>query len=179
MAKAALRTEATPLAERLRAQAAHYREKGYDGIAEDLERDAAEAAAMAKALRGGGLPTLPPRPRLHATVLARARPTQAAPRVTPEPQGESPLPPLRAKDYPPCPSSMDTVPSERLAFRTLLSVNDACGKAGVSRRTIYNWLAAGRLDHVRTAGGNVRIFEDSLFRTARRAAGAGASEGLT
>ncbi len=35
---------------------------------------------------------------------------------------------------------------------------------GVSRRTIYNWLASGKLDYVRTAGGSVRIFADSLWR---------------
>jgi excisionase family DNA binding protein len=35
---------------------------------------------------------------------------------------------------------------------------------GVSRRTIYNWLASGKLDYVRTAGGSVRIFVDSLWR---------------
>ncbi len=35
---------------------------------------------------------------------------------------------------------------------------------GVSRRTIYNWLATGKLEYVRTAGGSVRIFVDSLWR---------------
>jgi excisionase family DNA binding protein len=35
---------------------------------------------------------------------------------------------------------------------------------GVSRRTIYNWLAGGKLEYVRTAGGSVRIFVDSLWR---------------
>jgi excisionase family DNA binding protein len=35
---------------------------------------------------------------------------------------------------------------------------------GVSRRTVYNWLASGKLDYVRTAGGSVRIFVDSLWR---------------
>ncbi len=35
---------------------------------------------------------------------------------------------------------------------------------GVSRRTIYNWLASGKLEYVRTAGGSVRIFVDSLWR---------------
>lgn len=35
---------------------------------------------------------------------------------------------------------------------------------GVSRRTIYNWLASDKLDYVRTAGGSVRIFVDSLWR---------------
>jgi excisionase family DNA binding protein len=35
---------------------------------------------------------------------------------------------------------------------------------GVSRRTIYNWMAAGKVEYVRTAGGAVRIFEDTLWR---------------
>jgi hypothetical protein len=35
----------------------------------------------------------------------------------------------------------------------------------VSRRTIYNWMAAGKVEYVRTAGGAVRIFEDTLWRT--------------
>jgi predicted site-specific integrase-resolvase len=34
----------------------------------------------------------------------------------------------------------------------------------VSRRTIYNWMSAGKVQYVRTAGGAVRIYEDSLWR---------------
>jgi excisionase family DNA binding protein len=40
----------------------------------------------------------------------------------------------------------------------------ACELVGVSRRTIYNWLSAGKIQYVRTAGGSVRIFVDSLWR---------------
>ncbi len=40
----------------------------------------------------------------------------------------------------------------------------AAQMVGVSRRTIYNWLASGKLEYVRTAGGSVRIFADSLWR---------------
>jgi len=40
----------------------------------------------------------------------------------------------------------------------------ACELVGVSRRTIYNWITAGKVDYVRTAGGSVRIFVDSLWR---------------
>lgn len=40
----------------------------------------------------------------------------------------------------------------------------ACEVVGVSRRTIYNWIAAGKVEYVRTAGGAVRIFADSLWR---------------
>jgi excisionase family DNA binding protein len=41
----------------------------------------------------------------------------------------------------------------------------ACEEVGVSRRTIYNWMACGKIEYVRTAGGSVRIFADSLWRT--------------
>jgi excisionase family DNA binding protein len=40
----------------------------------------------------------------------------------------------------------------------------ACELAGVTRRTIYNWLAANKLEYVRTPGGSVRIYTDTLFR---------------
>lgn len=36
--------------------------------------------------------------------------------------------------------------------------------SGVSRRTIYNWLAEGKLHFVRNAGGAVRIDVRSLWR---------------
>ena len=42
----------------------------------------------------------------------------------------------------------------------------ACEVVGVSRRTIYNWMAGGKVQYVRTAGGSVRIFADSLWRDA-------------
>jgi excisionase family DNA binding protein len=40
----------------------------------------------------------------------------------------------------------------------------ACELVGVSRRTIYNWIAAGKVEYVRTAGGSIRIFTDTLWR---------------
>jgi excisionase family DNA binding protein len=40
----------------------------------------------------------------------------------------------------------------------------ACELVGVSRRTIYNWLSSGKIEYVRTAGGSVRIFVDTLWR---------------
>ena len=43
----------------------------------------------------------------------------------------------------------------------------ACELVGVSRRTIYNWLSSGKIEYVRTAGGSVRIFVDTLWRDAR------------
>lgn len=51
-----------------------------------------------------------------------------------------------------------------LAARPLLSVAEAALLAGVCRRTIYNWLTAGKLHYLRTISGRVRIYPDSLFQ---------------
>jgi len=48
--------------------------------------------------------------------------------------------------------------------RKTLSINKACEVVGVGRRTIYNWISAGKVEYVRTAGGSIRIFEDTLWR---------------
>ena len=40
----------------------------------------------------------------------------------------------------------------------------ACEQVGVSRRTIYNWIASEKVEYVRTAGGSIRIFVDTLWR---------------
>jgi excisionase family DNA binding protein len=48
--------------------------------------------------------------------------------------------------------------------RKTISIMKACEMVGVSRRTIYNWLASGKIEYVRTAGGSVRIFADTLWR---------------
>ncbi len=48
--------------------------------------------------------------------------------------------------------------------RQTISIMQACEVVGVSRRTIYNWMAGGKVEYVRTAGGSVRIFADSLWR---------------
>ena len=48
--------------------------------------------------------------------------------------------------------------------RETLTILKACEIVGVSRRTIYNWIASGKVDYVRTAGGSIRIFADSLWR---------------
>ena len=48
--------------------------------------------------------------------------------------------------------------------RQTISIMKACEVVGVSRRTIYNWMAGGKVEYVRTAGGSVRIFADSLWR---------------
>ena len=48
--------------------------------------------------------------------------------------------------------------------RKTVSIPRACELVGVSRRTIYNWIAGGKVEYVRTAGGSVRIFADTLWR---------------
>lgn len=53
--------------------------------------------------------------------------------------------------------------------RQTLSIMKACEVVGVSRRTIYNWISAGKVEYVRTAGGSIRIFADSLWRDASSA----------
>jgi excisionase family DNA binding protein len=53
--------------------------------------------------------------------------------------------------------------------RKTISIMKACEVVGVSRRTIYNWLSSGKIEYVRTAGGSVRIFVDTLWRDPHRA----------
>ena len=48
--------------------------------------------------------------------------------------------------------------------RKTVSIPRACELVGVSRRTIYNWMAGQKVEYVRTAGGSVRIFVDTLWR---------------
>jgi excisionase family DNA binding protein len=48
--------------------------------------------------------------------------------------------------------------------RKTVSIPRACELVGVSRRTIYNWISGGKIEYVRTAGGSVRIFVDTLWR---------------
>lgn len=48
--------------------------------------------------------------------------------------------------------------------RKTVSIPRACELVGVSRRTIYNWIAGNKVQYVRTAGGSVRIFADTLWR---------------
>ncbi len=47
--------------------------------------------------------------------------------------------------------------------RAVVSIMEACVICGVTRRTIYNWLESDQIEYVRTAGGCVRIFTDTLF----------------
>lgn len=54
--------------------------------------------------------------------------------------------------------------------RQTVSIMKACEVVGVSRRTIYNWISAGKVEYVRTAGGSIRIFADTLWREPGEAA---------
>jgi excisionase family DNA binding protein len=58
--------------------------------------------------------------------------------------------------------------------RPVISIKKACALVGISRRTIYSWLSSGKIEYVRTAGGSVRIFADTLdpHRSDRSAADA-------
>ena len=49
--------------------------------------------------------------------------------------------------------------------REVIWIQQACLRVGVSRRTIYQWLRDGKIQHTRTAGGRILIYADSLFQT--------------
>jgi len=48
--------------------------------------------------------------------------------------------------------------------KELITIAHACHLAGVSRRTIYNWIKGNKVDYTRVASGNIRIVRDSLFK---------------
>jgi excisionase family DNA binding protein len=50
-----------------------------------------------------------------------------------------------------------------MSDRKTVNVNQACEIAGVSRRTIYNWMWAKKLDVLRTPGGSPRLYVDQLL----------------
>lgn len=47
--------------------------------------------------------------------------------------------------------------------KQLVNIRQATRRCGVSRRTIYNWLNAGKIQYVRTASGRVAILAESLW----------------
>ena len=51
------------------------------------------------------------------------------------------------------------------ADRTTISIRGACALLDVSRRTIYNWIANGKVERVHRVTGSTRIFVDTLWRT--------------
>lgn len=66
-------------------------------------------------------------------------------------------------------TNTDTIRHSTAVERKTISIMKACDLVGVSRRTIYNWIAAGKIEYIRTAGGSVRIFVDTLWRDPSRA----------
>lgn len=65
---------------------------------------------------------------------------------------------------PPSTASSSTASSLADSERQTVSIMGACAMVGVSRRTIYNWIEAGKVEYRRTAGGSIRIFVDTLWR---------------
>ena len=65
-------------------------------------------------------------------------------------------------------TNTETNRSTGIVERKTISIMKACELVGVSRRTIYNWIAGGKVEYVRTAGGSVRIFVDTLWRQPSR-----------
>ena len=68
----------------------------------------------------------------------------------------------------------EAVQKARCMERETLTIMKACEVVGVSRRTIYNWISAGKVEYVRTAGGSIRIFADTLWRSSGHEAPSGA-----
>ena len=50
--------------------------------------------------------------------------------------------------------------------RILVNTVKAAEIAGVTERTIWNWMRASRIEFLRTPTGKVRIYADSLLRDA-------------
>lgn len=48
--------------------------------------------------------------------------------------------------------------------RQAVSINKARQLTGLSRRAMYDWIAKGKVEYVRTAGGSIRIFVDTLLK---------------
>jgi excisionase family DNA binding protein len=53
----------------------------------------------------------------------------------------------------------------------MVTILKAAAIMGVSRRTIYNWMAAGRVTVVYTPGGSPRILTTSLWTRTRPTGG--------
>jgi excisionase family DNA binding protein len=65
-------------------------------------------------------------------------------------------------------TNIETNSPAMMVERKTISIMKACELVGVSRRTIYNWIAGNKVEYVRTAGGSVRIFVDTLWRQPSR-----------
>jgi excisionase family DNA binding protein len=53
----------------------------------------------------------------------------------------------------------------RTTMQQTCTIGEAMALVEVSRRTIYNWMAKGKVRWVRVAGGQPRIVKRSLFRS--------------
>ena len=51
-----------------------------------------------------------------------------------------------------------------LAIGETTNIQGACKLAGVSRRTIYNWMAQKKVTVFRTPGGSVRLLKAELVK---------------
>lgn len=58
---------------------------------------------------------------------------------------------------------MAHVPFPMYRGRHLVNSVQACRIAGIARSTLYLWVQLGRVETIRTASGQLRIFADSLF----------------
>lgn len=50
--------------------------------------------------------------------------------------------------------------------RETLSIKQAAAQSRVCRRTLYNWMARGKLEYTRTPSGTRRVYVDSLLQHA-------------
>lgn len=57
---------------------------------------------------------------------------------------------------------------EKEPARRLVNITQAQEIAGVSKRTIYNWIRLGKVEWVHTAGRGTRVYADTLFRKAKQ-----------
>ena len=48
--------------------------------------------------------------------------------------------------------------------RQLVNSVQACRIAGIKRSTLYLWVQLGKVETTRTAGGQLRIYADTLFQ---------------
>lgn len=55
--------------------------------------------------------------------------------------------------------------------REALTIDQACRRVRVSRRTMYVWVAKNKVQWVRLAGGRLRIFTDSLVQKTEKCNG--------
>lgn len=70
-------------------------------------------------------------------------------------------------------SPLSTMTSDSTAFggdplRRSLCIKEVMTALGVARKTVYNWITAGKVEYFRTPGGAIRIYADSLVKRGSR-----------